>query len=176
LWGTIIIVPWIADTLGPLFVDYSSGYSLLAGGIVLSVMIIPLLVSLFVELFSAIPVELWEASASLGLTRWQTSSRVILRKTFPGIIAATALAVSKAFGETLAVLMVCGNMVDIPHSLFDSVYPLPALIANNYGEMLSLPLYESALMFAALILFLIILLFNGLSRILLQKIEKKLKL
>jgi phosphate transport system permease protein len=176
LWGTIIIVPWIADTLGPLFVDYSSGYSLLAGGIVLSVMIIPLMVSLFVEIFSAIPTELKEAAASLGLTRWQISSRVILRKAFPGIVAATALAVSKAFGETLAVLMVCGNMVDIPHSLFDSAYPLPALIANNYGEMLSLPLYESALMFAALILFVIILVFNGLSRILLRRIEKKLKL
>jgi phosphate transport system permease protein len=166
LWGTIIIVPWIADTLGPLFVDYSSGYSLLAGGLVLSVMIIPLMVSLFVEIFSAIPTELKEAAAS----------RVVLRKAFPGIVAATALAVSKAFGETLAVLMVCGNMVDIPHSLFDSAYPLPALIANNYGEMLSLPLYESALMFAALILFVIILVFNGLSRILLRRIEKKLKL
>jgi phosphate transport system permease protein len=67
-------------------------------------------------------------------------------------------------------------MVDIPHSIFDSAYPLPALIANNYGEMLSLPLYESALMFAALILFVIILVFNGLSRILLRRIEKKLKL
>lgn len=176
LWGTIIIVPWIADTLGPLFVDYSSGYSLLAGGIVLSVMIIPLMVSLFVEIFTAIPSELKEAAASLGLTRWQISSRVVLRKAFPGIVAATALAVSKAFGETLAVLMVCGNMVDIPHSIFDSAYPLPALIANNYGEMLSLPLYESALMFAALILFVIILVFNGLSRILLRRIEKKLKL
>jgi phosphate transport system permease protein len=176
LWGTIIIVPWIADTLGPLFVDYSSGYSLLAGGIVLSVMIVPLMVSLFVEIFTAIPSELKEAAASLGLTRWQISSRVVLRKAFPGIVAATALAVSKAFGETLAVLMVCGNMVDIPHSIFDSAYPLPALIANNYGEMLSLPLYESALMFAALILFVIILVFNGLSRILLRRIEKKLKL
>ena len=86
------------------------------------------------------------------------------------------MAVSKAFGETLAVLMVCGNMVGIPHSLFDAVYPLPALIANNYGEMLSLPMYESALMFAALILFVIILLFNAVSRIVLQKVERRFKL
>ena len=176
LWGILLIVPWIADTLGPHFVDYTSGYTLLTGGIVLGVMIIPLLVSLFVEIFSAIPSDLKEASASLGATRWQTSRDVVLRKASPGIIAAIVLAVSKAFGETLAVMMVCGNMVGVPHSVFDSVYPLPALIANNYGEMLSLPMYESALMFAALLLFVIILIFNGVSRIVLQNIEKKFKL
>jgi phosphate transport system permease protein len=176
LWGTLLIVHWIADTLGPRFVDYTSGYTLLTGGIVLGVMIIPLLVSLFVEIFSAIPSDLKEASASLGATRWQTSRDVVLRKASPGIIAAVVLAVSKAFGETLAVMMVCGNTVGMPHSLFDSVYPLPALIANNYGEMLSLPMYESALMFAALLLFVIILIFNAVSRIILQNIEKKFKL
>jgi phosphate transport system permease protein len=176
LWGTLLIVPWIADTLGPHFVDYTSGYTLLTGGIVLGVMIIPLLVSLFVEIFSAIPADLKEASASLGATRGQTSRNVVLRKASPGLIAAVVLAVSKAFGETLAVMMVCGNMVGMPHSLFDSVYPLPALIANNYGEMLSLPMYESALMFAALLLFIIILIFNAVSRIVLQNIEKKFKL
>lgn len=176
LWGTLIIVPIIADELGPHFVDYTSGYTLLAGGIVLSVMIIPLMVSLFIEIFSTVPKDLKDASASLGATRWQTSRKVVVRKALPGIIAAVVLAVSKAFGETLAVLMVCGNMVEVPHSLFDGVYPLPALIANNYGEMLSLPVYESALMFAALILFVIIFIFNAISRIVLQKVEKSFKL
>lgn len=176
LWGTLIIVPWIADTLGPHFVDYTSGYSLLAGGIVLSVMIIPLMVSLFIEIFSTVPKDFKDASASLGATRWQTSHLVVVRKALPGIIAAVVLAISKAFGETLAVLMVCGNMVEIPQSVFDSVYPLPALIANNYGEMLSLPMYESALMFAALVMFVIILVFNAAARIILQKVEKKFKL
>lgn len=176
LWGTLIIVPWIADTLGPRFVDYTSGYTLLAGGIVLSVMIIPLLVSLFVEIFSTVSKDLKDASKSLGATRWQTSRLVVVRKASPGIIASVVLAISKAFGETLAVLMVCGNMMGIPQSLFDSAYPLPALIANNYGEMLSLPMYESALMFAALVMFVIILIFNAVSRILLQNVEKKFKL
>ena len=175
LWGTLIIVPWIADHLGPRFVDYTSGYTLLAGGIVLSVMIIPLLVSLFVEIFSTVPKDFKDASASLGATRWQTSRLVVVRKAMPGIIAAVVLSVSKAFGETLAVLMVCGNMVGVPRSLFDSAYPLPALIANNYGEMLSLPTYESALMFAALIMFVIIFLFNAASRIVLQRVEKRIK-
>jgi phosphate transport system permease protein len=176
LWGTLIIVPWIADTLGPHFVDYTSGYTLLAGGIVLSVMIIPLMVSLFVEIFSTVSSDLKDASKSLGATRWQTSRLVVVRKASPGIIASVVLAISKAFGETLAVLMVCGNMVGIPQSLFDSAYPLPTLIANNYGEMLSLPMYESALMFAALVMFVIILVFNAISRIVLQNVEKKFKL
>ncbi len=176
LWGILIIVPWIANSLGPRFVDYTSGYTLLAGGIVLSVMIIPLLVSLFVEIFSTVPNDIKDASASLGATPWQTSHKVVVRKALPGIIASTVLAVSKAFGETLAVLMVCGNMVGIPQSLFDSAYPLPALIANNYGEMLSLPKYESALMFAALVMFVIILIFNTVARIVLHKVEEKFKL
>lgn len=176
LWGTLIVVPWIADSLGPRFVDYTSGYTLLAGGVVLSVMIMPLLVSLFVEIFSTIPKDIKEASASLGATAWQTSRMVVLRKAMPGIIAAVVLSVSKAFGETMAVLMVCGNMVDTPGSLFDSAYPLPALIANNYGEMLSLPKYESALMFAALVMFVIILVFNAIAQIVLQKVEERFKL
>ena len=176
VWGTLIIVPWIADKLGPRFVEYTSGYTVLASGIVLGVMIIPLLVSLFVEIFSTVPKDYRDAAASLGATRWQITSRVILRKALPGIIAAVVLAISKAFGETIAVLMVCGNVAEIPHSLFDPCYPLPALIANNYGEMLSLPLYESALMFAAFILFFIILVFNIISRMMLQHIEKSFKM
>lgn len=176
LWGTLIIVPWIGDVIGPKFVDYTSGYTTLAGGIVLSVMILPLLVSLFIEIFSTIPQDLRDASAALGATRWQTSRKVVIRKASPGLISAVVLAISKAFGETLAVLMVCGNMVGIPESLFDSCYPLPALIANNYGEMLSLPMYESALMFAALLLFAVILVFNIVARLVLNNVEKKFKL
>lgn len=176
VWGTLIIVPWIADKLGPRFVDYTSGYTVLASGIVLGVMILPILVSLFLEIFSIVPQDYRDAAASLGATRWQISTKVILRKAMPGIVAAVVLAISKAFGETIAVLMVCGNSPDIPKSLFDPCYPLPALIANNYGEMLSLPLYESALMFAAFILFFIILVFNVASRMMLQRIEKKFKL
>ncbi|KAA6336664.1 Phosphate transport system permease protein PstC [termite gut metagenome] len=176
VWGTLIIIPVVADVIGPYFVDYTSGYTVLAGGIVLSVMIIPLLVSLFIEMFSTVPKDFKDASASLGATRWQTSRLVVVRKAMPGIIAAVVLSISKAFGETLAVLMVCGNMVKLPGSVFDSCYPLPALIANNYGEMLSLPMYESALMFAALVMFVIILIFNAISRIILQQVGKSFKL
>ena len=176
VWGTLIIVPWIADKLGPRFVDYTSGYTVLASGIVLGIMILPILVSLLIEIFTIVPQDYREASASLGATKWQTCSKVILRKAMPGIVAAVVLSISKAFGETIAVLMVCGNYAAIPRSLFDPCYPLPALIANNYGEMLSLPLYESALMFAAFILFFIILVFNIISHWILRNIERSYKM
>jgi phosphate transport system permease protein len=173
VWGSLLLIPWISEKLAPHFVEYSTGYTTLAGGIVLGVMILPLLVSLFCELFGAVPKELREASLSLGATKWQTSKHILLRKTAPGILAAVILAVSRAFGETIAVLMVCGNIPQLPHSLFDACYPLPALIANNYGEMLSVPMYESALMLAAFLLFIVVFVFNAVSRMVLHRIEKK---
>jgi len=173
VWGTLTIVPLIAGTIAPHFVEFSSGYSVLAGGIVLAVMILPLLISILVEVFNSIPKEMVDASLQLGATKWQTVKKVVLRKSFPGIIAAVVLSVSRAFGETIAVLMVCGNIPLIPHSLFDACYPLPALIANNYGEMLSMPSYESALMLAAFLLFIIVVLFNAISRLTLVQIEKR---
>jgi phosphate transport system permease protein len=173
VWGTLIIVPFIANTIAPHFVEFSSGYSVLAGGIVLAIMILPLLVSILLEVFRSLPKEMIDASLAMGATKWQTVKKVILRKSFPGIIAATVLSISRAFGETIAVLMVCGNIPVIPHSLFDACYPLPALIANNYGEMLSMPNYESALMFGAFLLFIIIVLFNAVSRLTLNQLEKR---
>jgi phosphate transport system permease protein len=172
VWGSLLIVPLISEKLAPHFVEFSTGYTVLAGAVVLGIMILPLLVSLFIELFSSVPSELRETSISLGATKWQTTKFVVLKKTLPGIIAAIVLAVSRAFGETIAVLMVCGNLPETPRSIFNACYPLPALIANNYGEMLSLPLYEAALMFAALILFVVVLLFNLVSRMILYRIER----
>lgn len=173
VWGILVVVPFISGTIAPHFVEYSSGYSVLAGGIILAIMIIPLIISILIEIFASIPKELRDASLSLGATQWQTIKFVLLRKSLPGIVAAIVLAISRAFGETIAVLMVCGNIPESPRSVFDSGYPLPALIANNYGEMLSIPLYDSALMLAAFILFAIIFLFNLVSRVVLTRIEKK---
>jgi len=173
VWGTLTIVPLISEKIAPHYVEFSSGYSVLAGGLVLAIMILPLLISILLEVFRSVPKEIIDASLSLGATKWQTVKKVMLRKSFSGIVAATVLSVSRAFGETIAVLMVCGNIPIVPHSLFDACYPLPALIANNYGEMLSMPSYESALMLGAFLLFIIIVLFNGISRLTLNQIEKR---
>lgn len=173
VWGVLVIVPIIQDYIAPHFVEFTTGYSVLAGGIVLAIMIFPLIISILIEVFDNVPQELRDASLSVGATQWQTVKKVLLRKSVAGIVAATVLAISRAFGETIAVLMVCGNLAQVPNSIFDSGYPLPALIANNYGEMMSIPMYDSALMFAALLLFVIILLFNAISRIILFRIEKR---
>lgn len=171
VWGTLVIVPIVSDIIGPAVGTTTSGYTLLSGAVVLSVMILPLLVSLFIEILGNVEIDLREASLALGATRWQTTKHVVLKKGLPGIIASTVLAISRALGETIAVLMVCGNLIIIPDSLLDACYPIPALIANNYGEMLSLPLYESALMFAAFILFFIVLVFNLGARLYLKTIK-----
>mgnify|MGYP000607038746 CR=1 FL=1 len=147
-----------------------------AAGIVLAIMIFPLLITLFLEVFSAVPRDMLNASLSLGETPWQTVKKVLLKKAMPGMIASTVLAISRAFGETIAVLMVCGgNVPGIPHSVFDSGYPLPVLIANNFGETFSIPLYDSALLFAALLLFVIIFIFNAISRIILVRVKRKIE-
>jgi phosphate transport system permease protein len=173
LWGVLVIVPFVKNILAPPFTPYSSGYTLVTGGIVLAIMIVPVMIHVMLEVFQSIPKELREAAFSLGATKWETIKLVVLRKARPGIIAAVILGFSRAFGETMAVMMVCGNVAKVPLSLFDPGYPLPALIANNYGEMLSIPLYDSALLLASFILFIVILVFNALSRIILSTIERR---
>ncbi|UCH11698.1 MAG: phosphate ABC transporter permease subunit PstC [Fidelibacterota bacterium] len=170
--GILIIVPLIKDYFAPLFGSFSTGYSVLAGGVVLAVMVFPIIIHVSLEVFASVPYEVREASLALGATRWQTTKKVVMRRAMPGILAAAVLGLSRAFGETMAVLMVAGNVARVPKSLLDPAYPLPALIANNYGEMMSVPLYDSALMLASLVLLLVVLFFNVLSRLILIRIER----
>ncbi len=160
LWGILVIVPFISRYLGPWMGVKTMGYSILAASFVLSIMIIPFVLNILIEIFRAIPMELKEATLSLGATQWQTIKHVMIKKALPGIIAAFGFGLARAFGETMAVLMVVGNVVRLPKSVFDPGYTLPALIANNYGEMLSIPKYDAALMFAALLLLAVSLFFN----------------
>ena len=171
VWGILVIVPFVSHTIAPLFGKQSSGYTLLTGALVLAVMIIPFILNVMIEVLKTVPEELTEVSLSLGATRWQTIKSVLLRKAFPGIISSLVFGLSRAFGETIAVLMVIGNVAKVPQSLLDPAYPLPALIANNYGEMLSVRGYDSALMLAALILFVIVMIFNLASRLAISRLE-----
>ncbi len=184
VWGVLTIVPFIRNYFAPavdrwlggipLFQNNNpTGYSLLAGGFVLAVMVFPIIISLAEEVISAVPQGSRDASLTLGATRWQTIRRVVMRRAWLGVIAAIMLGFSRAFGETMAVMMVAGNVPQIPHSIFDPVYPLTALIANNYGEMMSIPLYDSALLTGALILMLIILVFNLLSRLVIVRLVQR---
>lgn len=176
VWGVLVVIPFIANMLGPyaethwghiplLATAFTTGFSVLAGAIVLAIMICPVIVAIVDEVLRAVPAEYREASYVLGATRFETIMRVVIRKSLPGIVAAVVLGISRALGETMAVLMVVGNVPFTPRSIFDPAYPLPALIANNYGEMMSIPLYDAALLGAALVLLVVVLAFNILARI-----------
>jgi phosphate transport system permease protein len=183
IWGILTIVPfiekvaapWASQWLGvlPLFrSENPTGYSVLAGAMVLAVMVFPVIIAVAEEVIGAVPQGLREASLALGATRWQTIWHVVLKRAGAGVLAAIVLGFSRAFGETMAVLMVVGNVAKVPNSIFDPAYPLTALIANNYGEMMSIPLYDAALLCAALILLLLVLAFNIASRWVLTRLTK----
>jgi phosphate transport system permease protein len=172
VWGVLLVVPLIDQYIAPLFGVTSGGYCILAGGIVLAIMVFPVIIHVTMEVFKSVPSEMRTAALSLGATRWQMIKGVLLRKSLPGIVAALVLGFSRAMGETMAVLMVVGNRADVPTSIFQPAYPLPALIANNYGEMMSIPLYDSALLLAAFILLVLVLIFNIIARIILIHVEK----
>ncbi len=172
LFGILLIIPLIKNSVAPLLGINSSGYCILAGGLVLAIMVFPILISLSFEVFQTVPREMREAALGLGATNWEAVKHVVLKKTYPGVIAVIILGFSRAFGETMAVLMVVGNVARVPSSVFDPAYPLPALIANNYGEMMSIPLYDSALMFAALLLLAIVVIFNLMAQYVLMILRK----
>jgi phosphate transport system permease protein len=184
VWGLLAIVPFVDKVLAPLSdrwlgsvsifeVNQPTGFGILAAGIVLAVMIAPLIISVMYEIFSTVPNDLRYASLAVGATQWQTIRNIVLPQVGPGIIAAIVLGASRALGETIAVLMVVGNVPQVPTSIFDSAYPLPALIANNYGEMMSIPLYDAALLSAALVLLIVILIFNILSMLVIQRMLRR---
>ena len=184
VWGLLAIVPFVDKVLAPLSdrwlgsvsifsVNQPTGFGILAAGIVLAVMIAPLIISVMYEIFSTVPNDLRHASLAVGATQWQTIRNIVLPQVAPGIIAAIVLGASRALGETIAVLMVVGNIPQVPTSIFDSAYPLPALIANNYGEMMSIPLYDAALLSAALVLLVVILIFNILSMLVIQRMLRR---
>lgn len=122
LWGLTVIVPWINHITPP-------GASLLAGGVVLGLMILPLVALSADAGIAQVPQTYLRAAAALGLSRWGMLTRILLPQAAPAIIAGSILQLGRALGETMAVLMVCGNVVQIPDSVFAPVRTLTANIA-----------------------------------------------
>ena len=181
VWGMVVIVPWVQGRVLPLANRLPDGFSLLktsnptgfgilSGSIVLAVMVAPFIIAVTTEVLTAVPQGIRQASLAVGATRFQTICRVLVPSTLPGIFASVVLGFSRALGETMAVLMVVGNVVQMPGSILDAAYPLPALIANNYGEMMSIPQYDSALMGAALLLLTMVLILNITSTLILRRL------
>lgn len=172
LCAYLVLVPLVKDLIAPWFGIESTGSCVFTAAITLAVMVFPIIISLCIESFDAIPISLKEASFSVGATKWETVKKVVFRASAPGVISAILLGFGRAFGETIAVSMVIGGIPRIPSSLFGSGQTLASLIVSAYGEMMSVPLYESALMMVTLILFVVVLLFNILGVIVLRRTRK----
>ena len=170
--GVIAFIPMVKALGGAMGIN-TTGRCLLTAALVLAIMVIPVILSIVRDVLAAIPQEAREASLALGSTRWETTYKVVLKLALPGIIAAIMLGVSRAFGETMAVMMVAGSIPEPKPSLFKAVYTLPALIADKYGEMLSIKMYDVALMTAALILMVVIAVVNFGAHLILIRLRRR---
>lgn len=126
--GLTILVPFVRQNFG------GTGFSILAGALVLSVMILPTITSLSVDALRALPRELREASYALGATRFQTIYKILLKTAAPGLLTAIVLGMARAFGEALAVQMVIGNVTKVPTSILDPAGTLTSIITLNMGN------------------------------------------
>ena len=147
--GLKALVPLIRAHLGGL------GFSLLAGGLVLSIMILPTVTTVATDALRRLPVSLKEASFGLGATRWQTIYSVLLPAALPGILTGVVLGIARAIGEALAVQMVIGNAAIIPSGLTDRASTLTSIITLDMGNTVQGSAWNDALWSMALLLLLI---------------------
>ncbi|WP_409199872.1 phosphate ABC transporter permease subunit PstC [Methanobrevibacter sp. DSM 116169] len=147
-FGLTVLVPLIRENFG------GTGFSIFTASLILAVMILPTIMSVSQDAIKSVPHEFKEASFGLGSTHWQTIRKIILPAALPGIVTAIILGIGRAIGETLAVIMVAGNVVQIPGSIFDPVRTLTTNIALEMGYATGL--HYNALFATAVILFIII--------------------
>jgi phosphate transport system permease protein len=144
---------------------------MLAAGVILAIMILPIISSITREVIMAVPRQQREAALALGATKWETLRMAVLRNARAGIMGAVILGLGRAFGETMAVTMVIGNRPQIAKSLFAPGYTLASVVANEFTDAVG-PVHLSALMEGALILFAITLVVNALAMVLVWSITR----
>ena len=159
--GVIVLAPLIRGHLG------GPGLSVLAGSVVLGIMILPTVISISIDSILAVPQSYREGSLALGATTWQTVHMVTVKSARSGIIASIILAMGRAIGETMAVIMVAGNSVKFPHSPLDSVRTLTANIALEMG--FATGLHRQALFATGVVLFLVIIVLNIVAGLAIRK-------
>jgi phosphate transport system permease protein len=180
LWGIFVMIPWLRDYpfpflkkwLGwtPLFSGPIYGVSMLAGGIIIAIMILPIITSVSREILRSVPNLQREAAYALGATRWEVTRIAVLSYARKGLFGAVILGLGRALGETMAVTMVIGNTPQIAASLFAPGYTLASVIANEFTEATT-DIYMQALFEIALVLFGITILANLLAQLLLRTIR-----
>jgi len=153
--GVVVLVPIIRQHLG------GPGLSILTASIVLGIMILPTVTSISVDVIRSVPRSYREGSIALGATGWQTTHMVILKAAKPGIAAAFILGMGRAIGETMAVIMVAGNAMELPHSILDPVRTLTSNIALEMGYAAGD--HRQALFATGVTLFVIIMVLNTIA-------------
>jgi len=182
LWGFLVLAPWLQRTgepwlqrsLGflPFFQGQYHGLGLLAAGLILVIMVLPLIISVSREVMLTVPRSQREALLALGATRWEVIRHAVLPFARIGIMGGVILALGRALGETMAVTMVIGNQASpIGPSLFSTGYTLSSVIANQFGEATP-GLFISALLEAGLIIFIITLIANILAHLLIAQMGR----
>ncbi|HUK86481.1 MAG TPA: phosphate ABC transporter permease subunit PstC [Terriglobales bacterium] len=181
LWGIFVLAPllrkdvqpWLGKRLGwtGLFTGPPYGIGMLAAGVILAIMIIPIIASITREMLTAVPQVQREGVLALGATRWEMIRTGVLRNARAGIVGGIILGLGRALGETMAVTMVIGNSAQIAKSLFAPGYTMAAVIANEFSEATG-NLYLSALIEVGLALFLVTIVVNILARLLVWTVTR----
>lgn len=153
-FGLVIIVPFIRDHLG------GPGFSIVAGSIILGIMILPTIVNIARDAIKAVPREYKEGSLALGATHWQTISRIILPTARSGIITAVVLGMGRAIGETMAVVLVTGNVTRLPESILSPVRTMTSNVVLEMGYASGD--HQLALFATGVVLFVFIIILNAL--------------
>jgi phosphate transport system permease protein len=166
-------VPPLRATLGwlPFFGGVFYGNSLLAGGIILAIMIVPYIAAVSREVLLAVPASQREAALGMGATRWEAVRTAVVPYGRTGLVGAVILGLGRALGETMAVTMVIGNRHDIGVSVLQPAYTMAAALANEFSEATT-NLYLSALFEVGLILFVITVVVNALARLLIWRVAR----
>jgi phosphate transport system permease protein len=177
LWGVFVMVPWLRDHVFPLLKHYLGflplfqgpiyGVSMLAGGIIVAIMILPIVTSVSREILRSVPDLQREAAYGLGATRWEVMHVAVLSYARRGLMGAAVLGLGRALGETMAVTMVIGNRPEIAKSLFAPGYTLASVIANEFTEATT-DTYLNALFEIGLVLMGVTILVNILALILIK--------
>ena len=177
LWGIFVMIPWLRNHLFPglqesfgflpLFQGAIYGVSMLAAGIIIAIMILPIITTVSREILRSVPDLQREAAYALGATRWEVTRIAVLSYAKRGLFGAVVLGLGRALGETMAVTMVIGNRPEIAASLFAPGHTLASVIANEFSEATT-DLYMSALFEIGLVLFGVTIVTNILARVLIH--------
>jgi phosphate transport system permease protein len=180
--GIFVVVPWVRTSLGPLLKDALGfiplfqgpvyGVGFLTAGLVLSIMVLPFIVSISREVLLSVPVELREGALALGSTHWESTWKVVVPTARTGILGSIFLALARALGETMAVTMVIGGTPQIVASLFAPGYSIAAVIADQFTEATG-DLFRQSLVELGLVLFGVTVVLHALSRVLVHATAQK---